>query len=158
MEVKNMARAKGTAPVKAETNEAQDQPAVLQPVSEEMVSETMGSEVALCEAVASESAAGEQENAVIRSFKAGAGAAKDAITNLAPAVGKGIRQVAYKGVYYISFGATFGALTVASLVPIDSFIGEAIAQGAKDAEASFKALEEKGSAVEGDASPDPSTA
>lgn len=148
-----MARAKGSAPNKAETDEVQDPTVAMEAVNTEMAAtDTLGTDMTVCEAVAAEVAEEIQQNRVIKSVKAGAGAAKEAVANFVPGVGQGIRNVAYKGVYYASFGVTFGALAVASLVPSSSFVGHAIAEGAKDAEATFKALEEKEVAAAADAS------
>jgi len=73
-------------------------------------------------------------NAVVQSVKAGAEAAEQAANRF----GAGFRKVAYRGVYYVSFGATFGALVAARLVPQGSWVGDAIADGASAARQAFR--------------------
>ena len=153
-----MARAKGAAPSKAEIDVAQDPSAEAEAVNADTPPDVMGTVVTVCESVAAESAEEAQESRIIQSVKAGAGAAREAVANFVPGVGQNIRQVAYKGVYYASFGVTFGALAVASLVPRGSLVSNAIAEGARDAEATFKALEEKEAAAAANVEMEPTAA
>ena len=72
-------------------------------------------------------------NVMVESVKAGASAAREAVANFWPAVGRNLRKQVYDGCYYVSFGVTFSALTVANLVPTDNIMGKALADGAEAA-------------------------
>jgi hypothetical protein len=89
-------------------------------------------------ATAGEPTADTSVNAVVESVKAGATAAQAAVTDFVPAVGKNLRTLVYNGLYYVSFGVTFSALTVASLVPSDNVMGKALADGAEAAKEVFR--------------------
>lgn len=84
-----------------------------------------------------------QGNLVVESVRSGAAAAQEAVTRFVPAVGDGLRKVAYQGIYGVSFGVTFGALLVARLVPKESFVGHALADGAAAAKVAIHELDEK---------------
>jgi hypothetical protein len=129
-EVIQMARSKGAAPDKAVTNEPLEQP-VLETVEEVQSLDDTVSETVMAEAEA------EPENAVYAVVMSGVSKAQEAFKAV-PNVGENVRKVAFKGIYYASFGVTFGALVVAQLVPTESFVGQAMAEGAKAAKASFR--------------------
>jgi hypothetical protein len=130
-EVIQMARSKGAAPDKAVTNEPLEQP-VLETVEEVQEMDDTVNETVMAEAIEAE-----PENAVYAVVMSGVSRAQEAFKAV-PNVGENVRKVAYKGIYYVSFGATFGALVVAQLVPSESFVGQAMAEGAKAAKASFR--------------------
>jgi hypothetical protein len=130
-EVIQMARSKGAAPDKAVTNEPLEQP-VLETAEEIQSLDDTVSETVMAEAIEAE-----PENAVYAVVMSGVSRAQEAFKAV-PNVGENVRKVAYKGIYYASFGATFGALVVAQLVPSESFVGQAMAEGAKAAKASFR--------------------
>jgi len=90
------------------------------------------------EVASGESTAPSSTNIVVESVKAGAGAAQQAVGDFLPAVGKTLRQVVYNGFYYVSFGVTFSALTLASLVPTDNVMGQALTAGAEAAKEAFR--------------------
>ena len=77
-------------------------------------------------------------NIVVESVRAGASAAQEAVADLLPTVGNNLRKLAYNGFYYVSFGVTFSALTVANLLPTDNVMGQALADGAAAARESFR--------------------
>ena len=121
-----MARSKGAAPDKAASSE----------LPEKAVFET-AAEVRQADEVVCESARGEQENSVYAVVMSGVSKAQEAFKAV-PSVGEGARKVAYRGIYYASYGATFGALVVARLVPANGFVGHAVADGAKAAKTAFQ--------------------
>lgn len=125
-----MARGKGAAPEMAASNEPLEQPVL------ETAEEVQKMDDTVCETVMAEAEA-EPENAVYAVVMSGVSKAQEAFKAV-PNVGEGVRKVAFKGIYYASFGVTFGALVVAQLVPTESFVGQAMAEGAKAAKASFR--------------------
>ena len=143
-----MARVKGSAPIKAVEIEAEEQVVSIETTRETMAVEAKGAEEAVHEAAASESAEATHGNILVEIVKSGATKAEGAINSIVPAVGGNLRTVAYNGIFYISFGVTFGALVVARLVPADSFVGKAIADGAEAAKAAFKQQQAKVAPVE----------
>jgi hypothetical protein len=58
--------------------------------------------------------------------------------------------VAYKGIYYVSYGVTFGALVAAKIVPTDSLVAHAAKDGAAAAKAAFNE-QEQAATVDSDA-------
>ena len=97
-----------------------------------------GGTEAIMKATSVESTAPSSTNVVVESVKAGASAAQEAVADFLPAVGKNLRTLVYNGFYYASFGVTFSALTVASLVPTDNVMGKALADGAEAAKEVFR--------------------
>jgi|GEM_PF-5454081 len=81
-------------------------------------------------------------NGLLDSVKAGAAAAQTAVANIVPTVGKGMQQALYNGVYVVSYGVTFGALVVSSLVPSNSFVSQALNDGSSAAKETFKKRKE----------------
>lgn len=137
-----MARNKGVAPEHTGTDAAEEA-AVIESTVEAGIEEGAGETVY-------EFAAAEglfQGNAVVESVRSGAAAAQEAVTRFVPAVGDGLRKAAYRGIYGVSFGVTFGALLVAKLVPKESFVGHAIADGAATAQVAVHELDEKSAAT-----------
>lgn len=121
--------------VEVTTSEAPETPTVEAVASEAMAE---GGTESVMEATSVESAAPSPTNIVIESVKAGAGAAQEAVVDFLPAVGKTLRALVYNGFYYVSFGVTFSALTVAHLVPTNNVMGQALADGAKAAQEAFR--------------------
>lgn len=126
-----MARGKGAAPEMAASNEPLEQPVL------ETAEEVQKMDDTVCETVMAEGTEADPENAVYAVVMSGVSKAQEAFKAV-PNVGEGVRKVAFKGIYYASFGVTFGALVVAQLVPTESFVGQAMAEGAKAAKASFR--------------------
>lgn len=79
---------------------------------------------------------------VVSSVKASATKAQTAVVKLVPTVGKSVEQVVYNGVYFVSYGVTFGALVVGSLIPKHSLITKAISEGSEAARKNFKKRQE----------------
>ena len=147
-----MARHKGAAPDPTATD-----------AEEVVVIESEPGEGAAETVYASASAEAEslfQGNLVVESVRSGATAAQEAVTRFVPAVGDGLRKAAYQGIYGVAFGVTFGALLVAKLVPKESFVGHAIADGATAAKLAIHELDEKSAvaAAEHDAPLSPAAA
>ena len=126
-----MARGKGAAPEMAASNEPLEQPVL------ETAEEVQKMDDTVCDSVMAEGTEAEPENTVYAVVMSGVSKAQEAFKAV-PNVGEGVRKVAFKGIYYASFGVTFGALVVAQLVPTESFVGQAMAEGAKAAKASFR--------------------
>ena len=96
----------------------------------------------LVESVAAE--ASTSKNLVVDSVLSGASAAQEAAAKFVPAVGAGLRKATYMGFYYVSFGATFSALVVSSLIPSSSFVSSAISDGAEAAKGAYRKSKRKG--------------
>jgi hypothetical protein len=63
-----------------------------------------------------------------------ADAAQDA-SNVLPAIGRFLSKTVYGGCYYAAYGVTFGALTVAKLIPTDNAFVHGLQEGSKAAAA-----------------------
>ncbi|HUL12900.1 MAG TPA: hypothetical protein VLU73_12135 [Methylococcaceae bacterium] len=122
--------------VEATTIEVASEPPTVEAVASEAMAE--GSTETVMEAASVESTAPSSTNIMVESVKAGAGAAQEAVADFLPVVGKTLRKLVYNGFYYVSFGVTFSALTVASLVPTDNVMGQALADGAEAAKEVFR--------------------
>jgi len=96
-----------------------------------------GGEGTVMESTSAEPTTPGSTNVMVESVKAGASAAQEAVANFWPAVGRNLRKFVYNGCYYVSFGVTFSALTVANLVPTDNIMGKALADGAEAAKEAF---------------------
>jgi len=131
---------------------------IVQPEVMETAAEQATSAETVCETVAEESAASSTTSLVFESMKSGANAAQEAAAKFVPTVGENIRKVAYKGIYYVSFGATFGALVMAKLVPADSFVGHALIDGAVAAKDAFRKQLKKAAAAEMESTLEPAAA
>lgn len=132
-----MAKNKGHVPSNTENAGATDAPTGRESIDAGTSNAVEFVEETVQEAVAAEASDTVHEQRIIDSVRAGALAAREAAAQFAPAVGQRIRKTAYRGIYYVSFGVTFGALAVAKLVPSDSFVGHAIADGAGAAKEAF---------------------
>ncbi len=132
-----MAKRKMSQVIESETSQEEG---VETPTVEVVASEVMaeGGTESVMEAASVESAAPSATNIVVESVKAGAGAAQEAVVDFLPAVGETLRALVYNGFYYVSFGVTFSALTVAHLVPTNNVMGQALADGAKAAQEAFR--------------------
>ena len=130
----------------------------VQRVAMETAVEPAASAEPVHENVAEESTVSSTTTLVVESMKSGASAAQEAAAKFVPAVGENIRKAAYKGIYYVSFGATFSALVVAKLVPADSFVGHALIDGAVAAKGAFRRQQEKASLAEMESTLKPATA
>lgn len=70
---------------------------------------------------------------VADAVKEGAEDATKAASTVLPVVGKILSKTVYSGCYYISFGVTFGALTVGKFMPINNIVGRGLHDGAEAA-------------------------
>jgi hypothetical protein len=59
--------------------------------------------------------------------------ATEAASTVLPAIGKTLTNTVYSGCYYLAFGVTFSALTVAKLLPVDTLVGRGLHDGAEAA-------------------------
>lgn len=85
---------------------------------------------------------GSTANSVVASVKASAAKAQTAVVSFVPTVGKSVEQTVYNGVYFISYGVTFGALVVGSLIPKNTLITKAFSEGSDAARETFKKRQE----------------
>ncbi|MGA7979910.1 MAG: hypothetical protein WCA32_06745 [Chromatiaceae bacterium] len=72
----------------------------------------------------------------------GAAAGAQAASDVWPALGKLMSRTVYGTCYYAAYGATFGALTVASLLPKGGSLEKGIHDGAEAAREAFQEWEE----------------
>ena len=70
---------------------------------------------------------------VADAVKEGAADATKTAAAVLPGIGKILSKSIYNGCYYISFGVTFSALTVAKLLPVDNTAGRGLHDGAEAA-------------------------
>lgn len=81
--------------------------------------------------------------ALLSSVKSGAQAAQNAAAQVGPAVGNGLRAVAYKGIYSVAYGFTFGVLMAGKIVPENGFVSNAINEGNSAAKVAFDERESR---------------
>lgn len=151
-----MARHKGATPDNTAKEAVEDVAVVIESAAEEMAVNAEGAEATVYASDSAEAEESPHGNLVVESVRSGAAAAQEAVARFVPAVGDNLRKAAYQGIYGVSFGVTFGALFVARLVPKDSFVGHALADGAAAAKVALQEQEEQAAAA-GHAAP-PSTA
>lgn len=60
-------------------------------------------------------------------------AAESSSAKILPALGKSFGKAIYGTFYFASYGAVFGTLMVARLLPMNNLVGRAIKEGARDA-------------------------
>lgn len=83
-----------------------------------------------------------QGQSLTEAVKEGASDAAAAATNVMPAIGEAIAKTVYGACYYVSFGVTFAALSVAKLIPSGSAAAKGLHDGAEAAkEAASRPLE-----------------
>lgn len=75
---------------------------------------------------------------ILASVKSGAQAAQNAAAQVGPAVGNGLRTVAYKGIYGVAYGFTFGVLLAGKVIPVGGFVSNAINDGNSAAKGAFQ--------------------
>ena len=143
-----MARHKGATPDNTAKDAAEDVAVALESAAEEMTVMEEGAEATVYASGSAEAEESLHGNLVVESVRSGAAAAQEAVARFVPAVGDNLRKAAYKGIYGVSFGVTFGALFVSRLVPKDSFVGHALADGAAAAKAAFHEQQERAAAAE----------
>jgi hypothetical protein len=141
--------------VEATTIEVASETPASPPLTSESVAE--GSAEVVMESTQVESTTLSSPKVVVESVKAGATAAQQGVDDFVPAIGKNLRQLVYNGFYYVSFGVTFSALTVASLVPMDNVMREAVADGAAAAKQAFRQQHERGTASESGSTSNPAS-
>lgn len=76
------------------------------------------------------------------SLRRGAAAGAQAASDVLPALGKLMTRTIYGSCYHAAFGVTFGALTVASLVPKGGALEKGFHDGAEAAREAFREWEE----------------
>lgn len=91
-----------------------------------------------------------RSSGLLMSVKSGAQAAQAAASQIGPSVSSGLRTVAYRGVYSVAYGVTFGLLLAEKLIPVKGFVADAIQEGNSAAKLAFKAHEERKEAEQGD--------
>jgi hypothetical protein len=79
----------------------------------------------------------EQAGTAGEAMREGAAAGADAAATVWPAVAKATSKTVYGSCYYLAYGATFGALSVASLIPKDSLLQKGFHDGAEAAREVF---------------------
>ena len=75
--------------------------------------------------------------ALLSSVKSGAQAAQQAAAQVGPAVGNGLRAAAYKGIYSLAYGFTFGVLLAGKMMPAGGFVADAVNDGNTAAKLAF---------------------
>lgn len=81
-------------------------------------------------------------SSVGEAVKEGAADAAQGVNTVLPAVGKFLSKALYDGCYYAAYGVTFGALTVAKLIPTDNALVHGIQDGAEAAAADVQKRQE----------------
>jgi hypothetical protein len=79
----------------------------------------------------------EQVGSAGEAMREGAAAGAEAAATVWPAVAKATSKTVYGSCYYLAYGATFGALSVASLIPQDSILQKGFHDGAEAAREVF---------------------
>lgn len=74
-------------------------------------------------------------------LREGAAAGAEAAANAWPAVSEALSRTVYRACYYTAYGATFAALSVASLMPKDSIVEKGFHDGAEAARETFQERE-----------------
>lgn len=88
-----------------------------------------------------------QPGRLLMNVKSGAQAA---VSQIGPSVSGGLRVAAYRGIYSVAYGVTFGLLLAEKLIPVKGFVAEAIEEGHTAAKEAFAARE----ALRADETPD----
>lgn len=65
--------------------------------------------------------------------------AQAAVSQIGPSVSGGIKVIAYRGIYSVAYGVTFGLLMAEKLIPVRGFVAEAIQDGNSAARQAFLA-------------------
>jgi hypothetical protein len=112
-----MARVKGAAPIKAEAKALLDQSNNIEMKDVVVAIEAKDEEEVGNEAAFTDSPEATRSNIMAEIITSGTTKAQEVVNNIVPAVTGSVRTVAYKGIYYLSYGITFGALVIARLVP-----------------------------------------
>ena len=81
--------------------------------------------------------------ALLTSVKSSAQAAQHAAAQVGPAVGNGLRAAAYKGIYSVAYGLTFGVLMAGKVIPVGGFVSNAINEGNSAAKLAFDEREDR---------------
>lgn len=79
-----------------------------------------------------------QPGRLLMNVKTGAQAA---VSQIGPSVTGGLRTAAYRGIYTVAYGVTFGLLLAEKLIPVKGFVAEAIDEGHTAAKLAFAARE-----------------
>lgn len=145
-----MARNKGITPDNPAMDAAEAAEAASESPAEDITVRAEGAESTVHASGSTESGESLHGNLMVESVRSGAMAAQETMARFIPAIGDNLRKAAYNSIYGVSFGVTFGALLVARLVPQDSFVGHALADGAAAAKAAFQEQDEKAAAAEHD--------
>lgn len=94
------------------------------------------------EQIVTTDAAESGHRSLAHAVRAGAEDARKTVDAMVPAFGKALRACVYKGFYGLSYGATYGALTVGRLIPRDSAVAKALHDGTSAATRDFNARQE----------------
>lgn len=75
--------------------------------------------------------------ALLSTVKSSAQAAQQAAAQVGPAVGNGLRAAAYRGIYSVAYGFTFGVLLAGKIIPASGFVADAVHEGNSAAKLAF---------------------